>query len=60
MLPALLTAGSDLHAYRGHEEGAGYVMGHEVIGTIVAAGAGVKDFKVGDVVMAPFSVSCGE
>lgn len=34
-------------------------MGHEVCGTIVAAGAGVTKFKVGDRVLCPFSNSCG-
>lgn len=34
-------------------------MGHEVVGTIVEVGAAVKKFKVGDLVMPPFSVSCG-
>ncbi|TXT11080.1 hypothetical protein VHUM_01831 [Vanrija humicola] len=52
--------GSDLHAYRGHEEASGYVMGHEVVGTIVETGSAVTKFKVGDHVIAPFSVSCGK
>lgn len=34
-------------------------MGHEVIGTIVEAGSAVANFTPGDIVMAPFSVSCG-
>lgn len=34
-------------------------MGHEVVGTIVEAGSEVKKFQVGDVVISPFSVSCG-
>lgn len=58
-LVCLLMIGSDLHAYRGHEEGRGYVMGHEVVGTIVETGRAVNKFAVGDVVIAPFSVSCG-
>ncbi|KAL7423837.1 hypothetical protein Q5752_001421 [Cryptotrichosporon argae] len=51
--------GSDLHAYRGHEDGKGYTMGHEVVGTIIEVGSAVKSFAVGDTVLAPFSVSCG-
>lgn len=54
---AQLTAGSDLHAYRGLEPGG--PMGHEVCGEIVAAGPEVKKFKVGDRVLCPFSNSCG-
>lgn len=34
-------------------------MGHEVIGTIVETGSAVRNFHRGDIVMAPFSVSCG-
>ncbi|WWC96485.1 hypothetical protein V866_003353 [Kwoniella sp. B9012] len=52
--------GSDLHLYRGHEDaGKDYIMGHEVVGTIVEKGKGVKKFEVGDVVAVPFTVSCG-
>nr|XP_019045276.1 alcohol dehydrogenase [Kwoniella bestiolae CBS 10118]OCF24206.1 alcohol dehydrogenase [Kwoniella bestiolae CBS 10118] len=52
--------GSDLHLYRGHEDaGKDYIMGHEVVGTIVEKGKGVRKFEVGDVVAVPFTVSCG-
>lgn len=53
--------GSDLHPYRGHETGldAGTVMGHEVVGEVVAAGAEVAGFRAGDRVVAPFTTSCG-
>ncbi|MFQ5528199.1 MAG: alcohol dehydrogenase catalytic domain-containing protein [Thermoanaerobaculia bacterium] len=54
--------GSDLHPYRGREEGLepGTVMGHEFLGTVVARGAEVRSFKEGDRVVAPFTTSCGE
>lgn len=53
--------GSDLHAYRGHEDFVEpFIMGHEAVGEIVALGKGVKGFDVGDMVIAPFSLSCGE
>lgn len=58
--PPTLTPGSDLHYYRGHADDGEFVMGHEVVGTIVAAGAKVNKFKVGDRVISPFSVSCGD
>ena len=53
--------GSDLHPYFGRERGLdpGTVMGHEFLGEIVEIGAGVRDFRVGDRVVAPFSTSCG-
>lgn len=53
--------GSDLHPYFGRERGldVGTVMGHELLGEVVEAGGGVHDFRVGDVVVAPFSTSCG-
>ena len=53
--------GSDLHPYFGRERGLdrGTVMGHELIGEVVAAGADVRSFVVGDRVVAPFSTSCG-
>lgn len=53
--------GSDLHPYFGRERGLdpGTVMGHELLGRIVEAGADVRDFALGDRVVAPFSTSCG-
>lgn len=32
-------------------------MGHEFVGTVVEAGSEVQGFKVGDKVVAPFTVS---
>jgi len=59
---AAAVCGSDLHVYRGLETGldAGTVMGHEFVGEIVDAGAGVTGFRRGDLVVSPFSTSCGE
>ena len=53
--------GSDLHVYRGLEPGLdpGTPMGHELLGTIVATGAQVSRFRIGDRVVAPFSTACG-
>ncbi len=53
--------GSDLHLFHGREVGVdqGTVMGHEVVGEIVAVGDEVRDFKVGDTAFAPFTTSCG-
>jgi len=54
--------GSDLHVYRGHERGleAGTVMGHELVGEVVATGRGVSRFRAGDLVVSPFTTSCGD
>ncbi|KAI2642065.1 GroES-like protein [Xylaria nigripes] len=51
--------GSELHMFRGHERtGSGFIMGHEFTGTVVATGEGVQTVKIGDKVVAPFTVSC--
>lgn len=54
--------GSDLHVYHGREEGIDMhtAMGHEFVGEIVETGKGVKKLKKGDMVMSPFTTSCGE
>lgn len=48
----------ELHMFRGHEPaGAGLIMGHEFTGTVVAKGSAVADFRIGDKVVSPFTVS---
>jgi threonine dehydrogenase-like Zn-dependent dehydrogenase len=58
---AAAVCGSDLHVYRGLETGldAGTVMGHELAGEVVEAGPGVTRFRPGDLVVSPFTTSCG-
>jgi 2-desacetyl-2-hydroxyethyl bacteriochlorophyllide A dehydrogenase len=53
--------GSDLHVYYGREKGIDHhtAMGHEFMGEIVDTGRDVKTLKKGDVVMSPFTTSCG-
>lgn len=53
--------GSDLHPYFGRERGldAGTIMGHELVGRVVATGADVRRVKVGQRVVAPFTTNCG-
>lgn len=54
--------GSDLHPYLGRERGIepGTVMGHELVGEVVAVGAAVSGIALGDRVVAPFTTSCGD
>jgi threonine dehydrogenase-like Zn-dependent dehydrogenase len=53
--------GSDLHPYLGRERGIdrGTIMGHEFVGRVVEVGRGVRAFRRGDRVVAPFTTSCG-
>ena len=39
---------------------AGDIMGHEFMGEVVETGPAVKNLKVGDRVVAPFAISCGQ
>ena len=53
--------GSDLHLYDGFIPSMmpGDILGHEFMGEIVETGAAVKNLKVGDRVVVPFTISCG-
>jgi threonine dehydrogenase-like Zn-dependent dehydrogenase len=54
--------GSDLHLYH-HLMPAmkkGDVMGHEFMGEVVEVGRDVRKLKVGDRVVVPFTITCGE
>lgn len=54
--------GSDLHLYNGFVPGMhrGDVLGHEFMGEVVEVGSEVKRLKVGDRVVVPFTICCGE
>ncbi|KAL7277443.1 hypothetical protein ACG7TL_009305 [Trametes sanguinea] len=64
--------GSDLHIYRGHEDvDSDLTCGHEIVGEVVALGSSFhpqatgrpelySTLRVGDKVVSPFTVSCGE
>jgi threonine dehydrogenase-like Zn-dependent dehydrogenase len=54
--------GSDLHLYNGlmPTMEKGDVLGHEPMGEVVEVGSAVTKFKIGDRVVVPFTISCGE
>ncbi|GAA4852675.1 glutathione-independent formaldehyde dehydrogenase [Actinomycetospora corticicola] len=52
--------GSDLHMYEGRTDfEQGRIFGHENVGEVVEVGPGIEKVQVGDMVSAPFNVSCG-
>ena len=54
--------GSDLHLYNGFLPmmEPGDIMGHEFMGEVVEVGSEVKNLKVGDRVVVPFPITCGD
>lgn len=52
---------SDWHAWAGHDDGVAlpHVPGHELVGVVVAVGADVRRWTVGDRVTTPFVCGCG-
>lgn len=52
---------SELHVFRGHQASTpGFIMGHEFTGIVDQVGSLVKNVKLGDKIVSPFTVSCGE
>ncbi len=54
--------GSDLHLYDGYIPTleSGDILGHEFMGEVVELGPSVKNLKVGDRVVVPFTIACGK
>ena len=54
--------GSDLHLYNGFVPTmeTGDILGHEFMGEVVELGPSVKNLKVGDRVVVPFPIACGQ
>jgi len=54
--------GSDLHILDGFQPTMekGDILGHEPMGEVVEVGSDVKNLKIGDRVVVPFTISCGE
>jgi len=53
--------GSDLHLYNGFipTMKSGDILGHEFMGEVVEIGSGVPNLSVGDRVVVPFPIACG-
>jgi threonine dehydrogenase-like Zn-dependent dehydrogenase len=54
--------GSDLHLYDGFVPTMkrGDILGHEFMGEVVETGTGVRNLQVGDRVVVPFPIACGD
>jgi threonine dehydrogenase-like Zn-dependent dehydrogenase len=59
---ACAICGSDLHLFDGvmPTMEKGDVLGHETMGEVIEVGANNKALKIGDRVVVPFTISCGE
>jgi 2-desacetyl-2-hydroxyethyl bacteriochlorophyllide A dehydrogenase len=52
--------GSDLHIYHGRVRiEPGFTIGHEYVGTVIAAGEDVREVQVGERVLGCFQTACG-
>jgi threonine dehydrogenase-like Zn-dependent dehydrogenase len=63
LIKVTLTAicGSDLHLYDGYipQMHSGDILGHEFMGEVVEVGRDVRNLKMGDRVVVPFTICCG-
>jgi threonine dehydrogenase-like Zn-dependent dehydrogenase len=60
---ACAICGSDLHLLDGFMPGmkSGDIMGHEFMGEVMEVGSGARnDLKVGDRIVVPFTINCGQ
>ncbi len=61
-LTASAICGTDLHMVRGTMPGmeAGTILGHEGVGIIEEVGSSVRELKIGDRVVVPSTICCGQ
>lgn len=61
-LTASAICGTDLHMVRGTMPGmkSGTIMGHEGVGIVEEIGRGVQNIRVGDRVVIPSTIACGQ
>ena len=61
-ITACAICGSDLHLLDGYMPTmeSGDILGHENMGEVVALGSEVTNLKIGDRVVVPFTISCGD
>ena len=61
-MSACAICGSDLHLFDGFMPTmeSGDIMGHEFMGEVVEVGSANKALKVGDRIVVPFTIACGE
>jgi threonine dehydrogenase-like Zn-dependent dehydrogenase len=61
-ITACAICGSDLHLLDGYQPTmkSGDILGHENMGEVIELGAEVSNLKIGDRVVVPFTISCGQ
>lgn len=61
-ITACAICGSDLHLLDGDQPTmeSGDIPGHETLGVVMEVGSAVSNLKVGDRVVVPFTISCGQ
>jgi threonine dehydrogenase-like Zn-dependent dehydrogenase len=61
-ITACAICGSDLHLLDGYQPTmkSGDILGHENMGEVIEVGSDVTNLQIGDRVVVPFTISCGE
>ena len=61
-ITACAICGSDLHLLNGNQPTveSGDILGHENMGEVIELGSEVKNLRIGDRVVVPFTISCGQ
>ena len=61
-ITACAICGSDLHLFDGYQPTmeSGDILGHENMGEVIELGSEVKNLSIGDRVVVPFTISCGQ